>query len=81
MYKRQAYKYTIEGSPDGKSYKMLVDGRTNWLVGFLILNVEDPTAYRYYVYASMVLSMYIKVIPQCGLTAFTGYEQKERSER
>ena len=42
-----AYKYTIEGSPDGKSYKMLVDGRTNWQVGFLILNVEDPTAYRY----------------------------------
>ena len=37
----------IEGSPDGKSYKMLVDGRTNWQVGFLILNVEDPTAYRY----------------------------------
>ena len=42
-----AYKYTIEGSPDGKSYKMLVDGRTNWQVGFLILNVEDPTPYRY----------------------------------
>lgn len=42
-----AYKYTIEGSPDGKSYKMLVDGRTNWQVGFLILNIEDPTAYRY----------------------------------
>lgn len=42
-----AYKYTIEGSLDGKSYKMLVDGRTNWQVGFLILNVEDPTAYRY----------------------------------
>lgn len=42
-----AYKYTIEGSLDGKSYKMLVDGRTNWQVGFLILNVETPTAYRY----------------------------------
>ena len=24
-----AYKYTIEGSTDGKSYKMLVDGRQN----------------------------------------------------
>ena len=42
-----AYKYTIEGSVDGKSYKMLVDGRQNWQVGFLILKVEDPTSYRY----------------------------------
>lgn len=42
-----AYKYTIEGSSDGKSYKMLVDGRTNWQVGFLILNNEDPTPYQY----------------------------------
>lgn len=42
-----AYKYTIEGSQDGKSYKMLVDGRQNWQVGFLILNIEDPSAYRY----------------------------------
>lgn len=42
-----AYKYTIEGSTDGKSYKMLVDGRQNWQVGFLILNIEDPASYRY----------------------------------
>ena len=42
-----AYKYTIEGSQDGKNYKMLVDGRQNWQVGFLILNIEDPSAYRY----------------------------------
>lgn len=42
-----AYKYTIEGSLDGKSYKMLVDGRTNWQLGFLILNIEDPASYRY----------------------------------
>ena len=30
-----AYKYTIEGSVDGKSYKMLVDGKQNWQVGLL----------------------------------------------
>lgn len=42
-----AYKYTIEGSLDGKNYKMLVDGRTNWQLGFLILNIEDPASYRY----------------------------------
>ena len=42
-----AYKYTIEGSQDGKSYKKLIDGRQNWQVGFLILNIEDPTTYRY----------------------------------
>jgi len=42
-----AYKYTIEGSLDGKSYKMLVDGRTSWQLGFLILNIEDPASYRY----------------------------------
>lgn len=42
-----AYKYTIEGSRDGKSYKMLVDGKLNWQVGFQILNVEDPASYRY----------------------------------
>ena len=42
-----AYKYTIEGSLDGKNYKTLVDGRTNWQLGFLILNIEDPASYRY----------------------------------
>lgn len=42
-----AYKYTIEGSLDGKNYKMLVDGRTNWQLGFLILNIEDTASYRY----------------------------------
>lgn len=42
-----AYKYTIEGSADGKSYQMLVDGRQNWQIGFLILNIEDRTPYRY----------------------------------
>lgn len=42
-----AYKFTIEGSLDGKSYKMLIDGRQNWQVGFLILNIEDPASYRY----------------------------------
>lgn len=42
-----AFKYTIEGSLNGKKYKMLVDGRQNWQVGFLILNVEDPATYRY----------------------------------
>ncbi len=41
-----AYKYTIEGSR-WKSYKMLVDGKLNWQVGFLILNIEDPSLYRY----------------------------------
>ena len=46
-YKEAAYKYTIEGSTDGKSYKMLVDGRQNWQIGFLILNIEDPASYRY----------------------------------
>ena len=40
-----AYKYTIEGSLDGKNYKTLVDGRTNWQLGFLILNIEDPASY------------------------------------
>lgn len=42
-----AYKYMIEGSLDGKSYTMLVDGRTNWQIGFLILNIESPAPYRY----------------------------------
>lgn len=42
-----AYKYTIEGSADGKNYKILVDGRQNWQVGFLILNIEDTAYYRY----------------------------------
>lgn len=42
-----AYKYTIEGSADGKNYTMLVDGRQNWQIGFLILNIEDRTPYRY----------------------------------
>ena len=42
-----AYKYTVEGSQDGKSYKMLIDGRTNWQVGFQILPIEDATPYRY----------------------------------
>ena len=42
-----AYKYTIEGSLDGKNDKTLVDGRTNWQLGFLILNIEDPASYRY----------------------------------
>lgn len=42
-----AYRYTIEGSTDGNSYKTLVDGRQNWQVGFLILNIEDPASYRY----------------------------------
>lgn len=42
-----AYKYTIEGSLDGKNYKKLIDGRQNWQVGFLILNIEDPAIYRY----------------------------------
>lgn len=42
-----AYKYTIEGSTDGKSYKILVDGRQNWQIGFLILNIKDPASYRY----------------------------------
>ena len=42
-----AYKYIIEGSSDGKSYKMLVDGKSNWQVGFQILNIEDKAPYRY----------------------------------
>lgn len=42
-----AYKYTIEGSLDKKSYTMLVDGRTNWQIGFLILNIDHPAPYRY----------------------------------
>lgn len=42
-----AYKFTIEGSADGEKYTMLVDGRSNWGVGFLVLPVEDKSAYRY----------------------------------
>lgn len=42
-----AYKYTIEGSLDGKNYKMLVDGKQNWQIGFQILNIENPALYRY----------------------------------
>ena len=42
-----AYKYTIEGSQDGREYKVLVDGKDNWQVGFQILKVEDSSAYRY----------------------------------
>lgn len=42
-----AYKYTIEGSADGKQYTMLVDGKTNWTVGFLILNIDNRKFVRY----------------------------------
>lgn len=65
-----AYKYTIEGSRDGKSYKMLVDGKLNWQVGFLILNIEIRRSTDIYGSAYTVLSMYIKTILQCGQMAF-----------
>lgn len=42
-----AYKYTIEGSRDGKEYTMLVDGKDNWLAGFQILRIDDKAPYRY----------------------------------
>lgn len=42
-----AYKFTIEGSRDGKTYEPLVDGNDNWQVGFLILPVNSTSAYRY----------------------------------
>ncbi len=42
-----AYKYLIEGSTDGKTYTTLVDGLDNWQLGFLILPVDDASAYRY----------------------------------
>lgn len=42
-----AYRYTIEGSADNKNYDMLVDGRTNWGVGFQIHDLADGTPYRY----------------------------------
>ncbi len=42
-----AYQYTIEGSPDGQEYTTIVDGTNNWQVGFQILEVEDPSDFRY----------------------------------
>lgn len=42
-----AYKYTIEGSRDGRNYELLVDGKDNWQIGFLILPVNSIAAYRY----------------------------------
>ncbi len=42
-----AYKYTIEGSLDGKSYTRIFDGSNNWKVGFQILKIEDRALYRY----------------------------------
>ncbi|MBF0648208.1 chitobiase/beta-hexosaminidase C-terminal domain-containing protein [Dysgonomonas sp. GY75] len=42
-----AYQYTIEGSSDGVNYKVLVDGKDNWQVGFQILPIEEQANYRY----------------------------------
>lgn len=42
-----AYKYTLEGSKDGKNYTLLVDGSDNWMTGFQILRFDDTTPYRY----------------------------------
>ena len=42
-----AYKFTIEGSVDGKQYTMLFDGKDNWTVGFQIVDVTDSSPYRY----------------------------------
>ena len=42
-----AYKFTIEGSVDGKQYTMLFDGKDNWTVGFQIVDVTDSSHYRY----------------------------------
>lgn len=42
-----AYRYTIEGSADNKNYDMLVDGRTNWGVGFQIHDIATENPYRY----------------------------------
>lgn len=42
-----AYKYTIEGSRDGLNYELLVDGKDNWQIGFLILPVSTTATYRY----------------------------------
>ena len=45
--KKNEYQNQCVALGDGKSYKMLVDGKLNWQVGFLILNIEDPSLYRY----------------------------------
>lgn len=42
-----AYHYTIEGSTDNKKFDMLVDGRTNWGVGFQIHDLAAENPYRY----------------------------------
>lgn len=42
-----AYKYTIEGSNDNKSFTLLINGNMNWTPGFVIDKLDNPTAYRY----------------------------------
>ena len=42
-----AYKYTIEGSRDNKSFDMLVDAKNNQGVGFQISDIESNNPYRY----------------------------------
>lgn len=42
-----AYKYIIEGSKDGKDFELLVDGKDNWQIGFLILPLSDSPFCRF----------------------------------
>lgn len=42
-----AYKYTLEGSNDNKTFSMLYNGNMNWTPGFVIQKLDNPTAYRY----------------------------------
>jgi len=42
-----AYKFTIEASQDGKTFKTIVDHLNNWQVGFQILKITDPSPFRY----------------------------------
>lgn len=42
-----AYKYTMEGSNDNKTFTALIDGNMNWTPGFVIQKLDNQTAYRY----------------------------------
>ncbi len=71
-----AYRYTIEGSTDGKSYTMLVNGKTNWVAGFQILPIADKQAYRYLrlrVYDVVSLHQNKSVMWADGIYEFTAF--------
>lgn len=42
-----AYKYKLEASADGTTFKTLIDGSENWTVGFIILPITDTAKYRF----------------------------------